>query len=114
MEREAKNAQIGIDRIRAVMHHFRSEHGRRKSIPPSRKLWTALHALDGYLTGQSDRLVNYAERHRAGLRVGNATTEGIGNFSGDSPDEQISTTALVAARGRFSATGSRRCLQRHV
>jgi hypothetical protein len=80
MEREAKNAQIGIDHIRAVMHHFRGEHGWRKSIPPSQKLWTALQALDGYLTGQSDWLVNYAERHRAGLRVGNATTEGIGNF----------------------------------
>jgi hypothetical protein len=23
--------------------------------------WTALHALDGYLTGQSDWLVHYAE-----------------------------------------------------
>src|ERR1019366_6176255 len=47
---------------------------------PSRKLWTALQALDGYLTGQSDWLVNYAERHRAGLRVGTAITEGTANF----------------------------------
>jgi hypothetical protein len=37
-------------------------------------------ALDGYLTGQSDWLVNYAERHRAGLRVGTAITEGTANF----------------------------------
>jgi hypothetical protein len=58
------------------MHHFQGEQGQRKSITPSRKLWTALHALDGYLTGQSDWLVNYAERHRAGLRVGTAITEG--------------------------------------
>jgi hypothetical protein len=36
--------------------------------------------LDGYLTGQSDWLVNYAERHRAGLRVGTAITEGTANF----------------------------------
>ena len=43
-------------------------------------LWTALHALDGYLTGQSDWMVNYAERHRAGLRVGTAITEGTANF----------------------------------
>jgi len=43
-------------------------------------LWTALHALDGYLTGQSAWLVNYAERHRAGLRVGTAITEGTANF----------------------------------
>ena len=77
---KAKDAQISIDRIRAVMHHFRGEQGQRKSLAPSRKLWTALHALDGYLTGQSDWLVNYAERHRAGLRVGTAITEGTANF----------------------------------
>jgi hypothetical protein len=39
-----------------------------------------LHALDGYLTGQSACIVNYAERHRAGLRVGIAITEGTANF----------------------------------
>jgi hypothetical protein len=76
----AKNARISIDRIRAVMHHFQGEPGRRKSTAPSQKLWTALHALDGYLTGQSDWTVNYAERHRAGLRVGTAITEGTANF----------------------------------
>src|SRR3954452_25267919 len=47
---------------------------------PSRQLWTALHALDGYLTGQSAHLVDYAERHRAGHRVGTALTEGTANF----------------------------------
>jgi hypothetical protein len=62
------------------MHHFQGETGGRKSIAPSRKLWTALHPLDGYLTGQSDWMVNYAERHRAGLRVGTAITEGTANF----------------------------------
>lgn len=77
---KAKDAQISIDRIRAVMHHFRAEQGQRKSIAPSRKLWTALHALDTYLNGQSDWLINYAERHRAGLRVGTAITEGTANF----------------------------------
>jgi hypothetical protein len=76
----ATNAGKSIDRIRAVMHHFQGEPGSRRSIAPSRKLWTALHALDGYLTGQSDWLVNYAERHRAGLRVGTAITEGTANF----------------------------------
>jgi transposase len=39
-----------------------------------------VRALDGYLTGQSDWLVNYAERHQAGLRVGTAITEGTANF----------------------------------
>ena len=77
---KAKNARTCIDRIRAVMHHFRGERGERKSIAPSRKLWTALQALDGYLTGQSDWTVNYAQRHRAGLRVGTAITEGTANF----------------------------------
>ena len=77
---KAKNARTSIDRIRAVMHHFRGERGERKSIAPARKLWTALQALDGYLTGQSDWTVNYAQRHRAGLRVGTAITEGTANF----------------------------------
>jgi hypothetical protein len=77
---KAKDAQISIDRIHAVMHHFQGEHAQRKSIAPSRKLWAALHALDGYLSGQSNWLVNYAERHRAGLRVGTAITEGTANF----------------------------------
>jgi hypothetical protein len=77
---KAKDAQISIDRIRAGMHHFQGEQGQPKSIPPSRKLWTALHALDDYLTGQNDWLVNYAQRHRAGLRVGTAITEGTANF----------------------------------
>src|SRR4051794_12702913 len=62
------------------MHHFRGEPGSRRSIAPSCKLWTALQALDGYLVGQSDRLVDYGERHRAGLRVGTALTEGTANF----------------------------------
>jgi hypothetical protein len=43
-------------------------------------LWNALQALDGYLTGQSNWLVNYAERHRAELRVGTAITEGTANL----------------------------------
>jgi hypothetical protein len=77
---KAKNARKSVDRIRAVMHYFRGEAGTRKSIPPSRKLWTALRELDSYLTGQSAWLANYAERHRAGLRVGTSITEGTANF----------------------------------
>jgi hypothetical protein len=77
---KATDAGISLDRIRAVMHHFRGEADGRRSGAPSRKLWTALRALDDYLTGQSDWLVNYAERHRAGQRVGTALTEGTANF----------------------------------
>jgi len=62
------------------MHHFQGEPDGRKSIAPSRKLWTALQALDRYLAGQSAWLADYAERHRAGLRVGTAITEGTVNF----------------------------------
>ncbi len=76
----AKDAQISIDRIRAVMHHFQGEPDGRRSIALSRKFWTALHALDGYLTSQSAWLVDYSERHRSGLRVGTAITEGTANF----------------------------------
>ena len=77
---KAQDAQVSIDRIHTVMHHFQGEPDQRRSTAPSRKLWTALHALDGYLTGQSAWLVNYGERHRAGLRVGTAITEGTANF----------------------------------
>ena len=48
--------------------------------PSSRRLWTALREIDRYLTSQSAWLVNYAERHRAGLRVGTSITEGTANF----------------------------------
>ena len=34
----------------------------------------------GYLRGQRHWLVNYAQRHRAGLPVGTAITEGTANF----------------------------------
>ena len=40
---------------------------------------TALRALNDCLTGQNDWLVNDAERHRAGLRVGTVLTEGTAN-----------------------------------
>jgi len=49
---KAKDAQISIDRIHAVMHHFRGEPDQRRSTAPSRKLWTALRALDSYGNAQ--------------------------------------------------------------
>jgi hypothetical protein len=55
-------------------------NGDRKRDRSSRRLWTALREIDRYLTSQSAWLVNYAERHRAGLRVGTALTEGTANF----------------------------------
>ena len=77
---KAQDAGISLERIQAVMPPFQDEPDSRRSVAPSRKLWTALGALNAYLTGQSDWLVNYAERHRAGLRVGTALTEGTANF----------------------------------
>src|SRR6187455_1312859 len=62
------------------MPAFQGEQGDRKRDPPSRRLWTALREIDRYLTSQSAWLVNYAERHRAGLRVGTALTEAAANF----------------------------------
>ena len=77
---EAKDAQITLERIRTVMAAFRGEQGCRKRDPPSRRLWTVLREIDRYLSNQSAWLINYAERHRAGLRVGTALTEGTANF----------------------------------
>ena len=76
----ARDAKVTIERIRAIMPTFQGEPGCRKKDPPSRRLWTALREIDRYLTGQSAWLINYAERHRAGLRVGTALTEGTANF----------------------------------
>ena len=75
-----KDAEVTIERIRAVMPAFQGEQGGRKRDPSSRRLWTALREIDCYLTSQSAWLVNYAERHRAGLRVGTSITEGTANF----------------------------------
>jgi hypothetical protein len=77
---KAKNAQRSINRIRQVMHVFKGENSHRTKGVPSRKLWHALHEVDKYLSGQSAWLVNYAERYRAGLRVGTSVTEGTANF----------------------------------
>jgi hypothetical protein len=109
---KTKDAQIGIDRIRAVMHHFQDEQGVCKSIAPSRKLWTALHALNGYATGQSDWMVNYVERQRAGLRVGAAITEGTANFL---VNRRMNKSQQKRGRdeGPSAAPGSLRGLQWH-
>ena len=101
---KAKDAKVSIDRIRAVRHHFRGEPGSRRSLAPSRKLWTALQALDGYLGGQSDRLVDYGERHRAGLRVGTALTEGTANFL-------VNRRMNKSQQMRWSRRGADRLLQ---
>src|SRR4051812_48949470 len=85
---KAKDAQVSIERIRAVIHHFRGEPDRHRSIAPSRKLWTALLALDGYLVSQADWTVNYAERHRAGLRVGTAILAGVRSACAAFPDKR--------------------------
>jgi hypothetical protein len=77
---KAKSAQITLERIRKVMHVFKGERGHRTTGVSSRKLWHALHEVDSYLRGQSARLVNYAERYRAGVRVGTSVTEGTANF----------------------------------
>jgi hypothetical protein len=77
---KAKNAERSIKRIRKVMHVFKGERSQGAKGVASRKLWHALHPVDKYLRGQAAWLVNYAKRHRAGLRVGTSITEGTANF----------------------------------
>ena len=69
---KAKNARLTLKRLRTLLPAFERE--------PVRKLRRALRAIDRYLRGQSAWLVNYAERWRAGLRVGTSITEGTANF----------------------------------
>jgi hypothetical protein len=101
---KAQNARLSLDQIRAVMHHFRGEPDGRRSVTPSRKLWTALQALNDYLASQSDWLVNYGERHRAGLRVGTALTEGTANFL-------VNRRMAKSQQMRWSRRGADRLLQ---
>jgi hypothetical protein len=78
---KAKDARRTLERVRKVMHVFQGERSHRTmAVPSSRKLWRALREVDTYLRGQSKRLVNYAQRYRAGLRVGTSVTEGTANF----------------------------------
>jgi hypothetical protein len=72
---KAKDAKVTLERIRTVMPVFQGDSGGKRD-PSSRRLWTALREIDRYLSSQSAWLVNYAERHRAGLRVGTSITEG--------------------------------------
>jgi hypothetical protein len=77
---KAKNAQRSIKRIRKLMPVFKGEDSHGGKGVASRKLWHALHAIDKYLRGQAAWLVNYANRFRAGQRVGTSITEGTANF----------------------------------
>jgi hypothetical protein len=78
---KARNARRTLERVRKVTHVFQGERSHRTSAAPSsRELWRALREVDTYLRGQSKRLVNYAKRYRAGLRVGTSVTEGTANF----------------------------------
>src|SRR5215210_3533358 len=101
---KAKDAGISLERIQAAMPPFQSEPDSRRSVAPSRKLWTALQVLDGYLVGQSDRLVRSEERHRAGLRVGTAWTEGTANFL-------VNRRINKSQQMRWSRRGADRLLQ---
>jgi len=69
---KAKDARITLKRIRTLLTALERE--------PARKLRRAVCAIDRYLRSQSAWLVNYAERWRAGLRVGTSLTEGTANF----------------------------------
>ncbi len=69
---KAKDARITLKRLRTLLPALERE--------PVRKLKRALRAVDRYLRSQSAWLVNYAERWRAGLRVGTSLTEGTANF----------------------------------
>lgn len=61
------------------MRAYRDARAQRGKGSAPRQFWAALLGFDGYLRGQSAWLVNYAARHRAGLRVGTAITEGAAN-----------------------------------
>jgi hypothetical protein len=103
----AKSASIVF--ARSCIIFSARQMGERLPRPPE-NCGPALHALDGNLTGQSDWMVNYAERHRAGLRVGSPMTEGTANFL---VNRRISELQQMrwCNEGRSSAPASLCCLQ---
>ena len=74
------HAPHSIGSAKSCMSSRANASRRTTAVPSSRKLWRALREVDTYLRGQSSRLVNYAQRYRAGLRVGTSMTEGTANF----------------------------------
>ena len=69
---KAKDARITLKRLRTLLPALERQ--------PVRKLKRALRAIDRHLRTQSAWLINYAERHRAGLPVGTSITESTANF----------------------------------
>src|SRR4051812_2390134 len=111
---KAKDAKLSIDRIRAVMHHFRGDPGSRRSIAPSRKLLDRA-AGAGRLPDRPERSSGRLRRAAPGRAAGrHGADRGHGQLPGEPPHEQIAADALVAARGRSAAPGPLRRLQRHV
>src|SRR3954470_5626508 len=111
---KAKDAKVSIDRIRAVMHHFRDEPGK----PP---IHLALaQAVDraagaGRLPRRAERAAGRLRRTAPGRAAGwHGVDRGNGQLPRQSPHEQIAADALVAARCRSAAPGPLRRLQRHA
>src|SRR4051794_26483180 len=71
---------------------------------PARKLRRALDAVDRYLRSQSAPLVDYTERHRAGLRVGTSLIAGTANFL-------VNRRIAKSQQMRWSRRGADRLLQ---
>ena len=59
--------------------------------------------MDRYLRGQSAWLVDHAERHRAGLRVGTSVTEGTANFLVNRRIQQLARHGRAVDQGGKNA-----------
>ena len=107
---KAADAGLSIDRIRAVTHHFRGEPDGRRSVAPSRKLSTALRALER-LPRRPERLAGQLRRAAPGRAAGrHGADRGHGRLPGEPADGQIAADALVPARRRPAAPGPLCCL----
>jgi hypothetical protein len=76
----SRTAQRSIDQIRRVMRVVKGERHHRTTDVRLRKLRRTLHEFEHYLSSQNSWLVNFAQRHRGGLRAGTAVTEGTPTF----------------------------------
>jgi hypothetical protein len=110
---KAKNARKAIDAIRGGMHAYKGERRRRKPST-SRRVWSTLFEIDRYVSGQSGWTINYAARHRTGLRVGTALAEGGRQLLREPAHEQSPADEIVDPRRQSPPAGALRRLQRHA
>ena len=93
-----------IENIRPLIKTRRRPTKKRRVQRPWSALMAALYFLRKYTSGQEAWMINYAQRHRTGERVGTSQTESAANFL-------VNKRMNKSQQMRWSAIGASRILQ---